>query len=408
VSQAGARSRAKPSLNACRSFFALAASQQTLAAPPVIALTYGQRLSPSAPLMGFTSFKTGHYTLGAWGAALPLMAREPPSISVGMTSQDGADSGWTVQSSLALQNQGLSVNWARRVALLGGARISTGLDFGTASGVEAFFNTERRITETLRVTVGVSTGLPRGGVTLNIKANRLGQKVSVPILMAPEYRSDVVGACIVLPVLGFVALEHLYLRPAKRARITDRLRTLREKNRDVIVERRVAAQEAQGVMFASTRTKVRRAWQQGGLVVLEAWYGRRQHFPQATDGDPQALYESVWEHAAADQSPASALEGDVWDVRVPLQALISKGQLLVPGGRAKVRLALGLCSDQLLTTRSRRCSASTTRAWASASTSLSATASAGGCTRPSWATRRSSRRRCAVRAAGRALPLARD
>ena len=49
-------------------FFNYALVSQTINTPPSLTLTYAQRLSSKSSLTGFTSFKSGAYTIGNWGA----------------------------------------------------------------------------------------------------------------------------------------------------------------------------------------------------------------------------------------------------------------------------------------------------------------------------------------------------
>jgi DnaJ family protein C protein 11 len=101
---------------------------------------------------------------------------------------------------------------------------------GTASGLNAFQSLERKMTENVKVGFGVNFGIPHGGVSFQLRFNRLGQKLTVPIQLSPEYRADLVGAFTVVPFASMLALEHLYLKPAKRRKISTKLADLRKQN----------------------------------------------------------------------------------------------------------------------------------------------------------------------------------
>lgn len=137
--------------------------------PPAFNVTYGQRLSKETGLTGFTSFKSGTYTLGPWGknlAGVAFLRRDRPNVAVGVTSQSGDGKGWTVQTSVGEADQSLSLDWGTKV--LGGVKVRVGLNLGTGSGLSAFTNGERRVTENTRLGLGVTCGLP-GGVTFRIR-----------------------------------------------------------------------------------------------------------------------------------------------------------------------------------------------------------------------------------------------
>ncbi|CEH19611.1 Molecular chaperone (DnaJ superfamily) [Ceraceosorus bombacis] len=342
------------------SFFTFVATQQSLAAPPDLNVTYGQRLSSKSTLTGFTSFKLGHYVLPltSWGAGVPLMQQEPPSITIGLTSQSAPDKGWTAQTTVSSLGPALSLSRGTRLALLGGARIKSGISIGAAQGVDVSLFAERRVTESTKLMLGLSAGIPRPGLTLRIRVSRLGQKLSVPVLISPEFRSDLALGFLIIPAAALLALEHFYLKPSKRSRITNRLRELRGRNKLLIRERLEAAKEARLVLNNSARLKARRAWDSNGLLVLSALYGRKEHFgralgeaeeeevllgaQQVASRDLEEVYREAWQGThvvGAQEIEEEEEEGvDVWDVRIPLQALAHRDQITIHGGRAKSSL----------------------------------------------------------------------
>ncbi|KAI3480287.1 hypothetical protein L1887_57552 [Cichorium endivia] len=66
------------------SFFSWQSTMQTLLMPPTFNITYGQRLSSKSTLTGFTTVRSGTYSLLGWGAEVPgqmLVRREPAAVS---------------------------------------------------------------------------------------------------------------------------------------------------------------------------------------------------------------------------------------------------------------------------------------------------------------------------------------
>lgn len=300
------------------------------AVPPVVSLTFGQRISSRSFLTGFTSLRSGTYQIFGWGdpnytgvAVRP----EPASAAVGLTNQTADGAGWTLQASLSPLGQGLSLDWGTKV--LGGVKLRLGGSVGTATGLAVHATGERRVTETVRLGLGVSTGLP-GPVTLRLKLNRLGQKVTVPIVLSPDFRADLMAALTLVPAVGMTALHYGYLLPRRRRKIADKLRLLREENNETILERQQSARGAREILRDQAAKKVRAELDKDGLVILQAWYGSLSAFPPAPENWDEA--KQVW---ADPSSLTEDADGATWDVRVPLQAMIQKGQLIIPGGRAK-------------------------------------------------------------------------
>lgn len=320
------------------SFITFVATATTPVVPPQLNVTYGQRIAKSSGMMGFTSLKSGTYTIGQWGKEVSIR-QETPSINVGISKQGSEGRGWTCSTSIALENQGVMVDYGFRPSMLGSPKIRLGLTVGTGSGLAAYEMIERKITENVRLGVGVNFGIPLGGVTLRLRFSRLGQKLNIPIIISPEFRPDLVTVCTVVPTLGLLAAEHLYFKPAKRRKIQDRLVSLRTQHADLIQERREAALEAVRVLRQSARKKARNEWRNDGFVVVEAYYGKRDRWPHLRQDQPHELYASVWDEPLEDHLESAGQDDqDWWDVTIPVMMLVQKGQLIIAGGRQKHKL----------------------------------------------------------------------
>ena len=209
--------------------------------------------------------------------------------------------------------------------------------------MSAFSSAERRLTENVRLSLGLNCSLPMGGVTLRVKVNRLGQKIMLPILLSPEFRSDLVVLFTVVPAAAYTALHWRYLEPSKQRRLRNRLGELRSANREMILERRQAALEAVEVLRDQAVKRAHQELDRSGLVILEAWYGQKDSFPRPSITTAQA--ERLWNDVKNQSALPSSGTGDVdlttetyWDVKIPLQALTTRSQLIVPGARSKANL----------------------------------------------------------------------
>lgn len=325
------------------SWITFIASSSNFALPPMLNVSYAQRLSQKSTLTGFTSLKSGSYRIGSWGApGGRKMRQEPPSIAVGVTSQHGEGKGWTCQTSIALENQSISADYAFRPIILGSPKLSIGLTFGTRSGLNAFNAMERKMTENVKIGFGVQIGIPNGGVSFQVKFNRLGQKLTIPIQLSPEYRADLVSAFTILPLASMVAVDHLYLKPLKRTKVANKLADLRKRNSALIEERRMAALEAINVLRDAAYKKAEQERRRDGLVILQAYYGKKDTWPEfAAEGvSSEELYEQCWRIPLDDTTEGeSENEEKMWcNVRIAVMILVNKGQLIIPGGRHKSKI----------------------------------------------------------------------
>jgi len=324
------------------SFLTFVVASQTTAVPPSVTLTYGQRISSTSALTGFSSIKTGSYTIGPWGQNAPaLYKRDRAALTLGISKQTGPDRGWTVQSTLNEFDSSVGGDYA--VKCLGNSvKVRAGVTLGLGSGLNAFTSAERRLTENTRLTLGVNCGIPSGGVTVRVKVQRLGQKINVPILISPYFRSDLVVLFTAVPAVAYTVLHYGYLVPSKRKRISRKVAELRSESRELIEERYRAAIEAKALLRDQARKRAVSERNRGGLVIVEAWYGARDTFPARREGSPEELLDLVWAQQSGEAAAALNTEGvDVtslpphWDVTIPLQNLVTNGQLIIPGGRPK-------------------------------------------------------------------------
>lgn len=329
-------------------------SGQTLAIPPAINATLVQRLSTESTLAGYTSIRSGSYTIGPWGrdaASSGMLRMDPPSVTVGLTSSKMDGNGWSASTTIGVADCNISMDRGIAAKWLGGATLRGGIGLGLASGVNVFINGDRSVTDNIKLGFGVTGGVP-GGVTIRLKFNRLGQRIQVPILLSPAPRSDLLVLSTAIPLVGLYALEQLYLAPTKKQKVGRRLEELRRENWELIKERRQGAREGVRVLTSQARKKAAAERLKGGLIILEAFYGRADVLP-ATQffGEPEDLDRRAWKRSTADESretveeqeeSSATFETDAFaasnlfcDVRIPLQALVNKSKLVIPGGRSK-------------------------------------------------------------------------
>ncbi|PWN31705.1 uncharacterized protein FA14DRAFT_151104 [Meira miltonrushii] len=335
------------------SFLSFVATGSTFKIPPALQLSFAQRLSEKTNMTGFTVFNTGTYTLGFWGKDVRLRSPQTPSITFGVSDRLGDGKGWTCQAGLGMEDQSLSLDYAYRPAILGSPKLRLGLTLGTRSGMTAFHSMERKITDHVRIGMGLHFGIPMGGVSLQLRFNRLGQKLVVPIQLSPEYRPELVAGCALIPGAGLLAAEHLYFRPRRRRNVQNRLVNLRTQHKDMIVQRKQAAAEAIHVLRGGARKRAHAEFSSGGLVIVQAYYGKRNSWPIFEENiSPEELFRSVWGTAAtnghADPNEQAFAENtsstpedvnvDWWDVTIPVMMLVHKGQLIIPGDRQKHKL----------------------------------------------------------------------
>lgn len=323
-------------------FITYAIVAQTLAAPPVTTVTWGQQLSTQSNLTGLLSFKSGTFSIGSWGADVPPEKQRPDfaAVVVGVTKMQEDATGWAVQCTLADVDQVLSLEWSTRLV---GMLIKTGVNLSPGTGISAFTSGEQRVTENVRVTAGVECGLATG-VIVKLKVVRLGQKLVLPVILSPTFRTDVVAAATLIPAAVFGLSHYLYFAPKRRAARTARIEQLRRENAEVLEHRRVMAEQTRELLRGQALKRADIEYSRPGVVIVQALYGRADAFPARLHVDEQVLHDKarlmqLLERPTEEPLTPPSANQPVWcDVRVPLQMLVSQGQLVIPAGRSKSKL----------------------------------------------------------------------
>lgn len=324
-------------------FFNYALVSQTLAAPPSVTLTWGQRLSSTSSLTGFTSLKTGSYSIGGWGADADgqPVHQDTGAMVVGATKQHPDGTAWTLQMTLSDVNQSIGYEWTMKV--LGGFKVKSGVTLGTAMGISAFSSGERRVTENIRVLLGVECGLS-SGVQVKVRVTRLGQKLVFPIVLSPTFRSDLAAAATLVPATTMLLSHYFYFVPRQKKERTKRLMQVRKEHAAVIEQRHTSAEQTRELLRPQAWKRVESELDRQGLVILQAFYGRSDAFPKKLTISKDTLQnrQRILDVVADTQS---ATEGSSdqplwWDVRVPLQMLVTQSQLVIPSGTTKVCILL--------------------------------------------------------------------
>lgn len=155
----------------------------------------------------------------------------------------------------------------------------------------------------LRLSIGGVTGT--GGITLALTWTRLGQRLALPVVIAPVRDVRVIAFATAVPTLLYLALEAAYLRPRQRRRHDADRAAYADRARHRVLRARHAALQAQELMRVVAERRADEERQRGGLVVDAAYYGARGRWA---------------------------------DVTVPLMAAVEAGQLVVPRAVRKDRM----------------------------------------------------------------------
>lgn len=119
----------------------------------------------------FTAYKSGFWTLGPWGVGMAsqLGRTDRSGLAVGLTNNSANGSAWTLETQVGVSDNHISYDWSTKV--LGGVKVKVGGSIGTETGISAFVDSERKVTNSVKAGVTVTCALA-GGVTMKIKCGR--------------------------------------------------------------------------------------------------------------------------------------------------------------------------------------------------------------------------------------------
>ncbi|ORZ30196.1 hypothetical protein BCR44DRAFT_55847 [Catenaria anguillulae PL171] len=322
--------------------------------PPTATIQLTRRVIPNYPIYGFARFYSGHYSIGNWGkgslatqitrAAQGQAARKlaiskdsVTSLQAGFQWNHSATtiSNVTIQSSLfelvgvlrhvrklPLPNTPLAARPTLELNLQGDAR----------TGAMGFsWKLAHKLGEHLRV--GLGTAATSGvGIVTTLELGYLGQRLILPISLYPELNLVAFAAASAVPLLSAAAAWVAVLEPRRKRILAAKLAAAKERARDLFAARRaesLAAAQAQYPTVVTKYARERDASNGGGLIILQALYGKVRAAAAASGQLPPP--------AGILHLKPSEAEG-VLDVSIPVFALVTNSALKIEAGVSKAGL----------------------------------------------------------------------
>ncbi|KAF9423309.1 hypothetical protein BGZ94_008349 [Podila epigama] len=265
--------------------------------PAPLVMTFGRRITKGAT--GYMTYRTGEWAIGSWGPVFERR-REFSSMALGVSSQDG-DSSYQAEIQAGLMQSHISLDrtwrWDRST------RVRVGGSMSTVAGINASIGGDRQVTDHTKVGLAVEVGLS-GGIVFNIKVKRLGQSITVPIVLSADFNPKIAFWAIAAPICAITAVDVGYVKPKRRRERAEKIHELRQVHAEFIANQKKEAEEAMELLRESTARKTKQEREKDGLVIVEALYGNLN-------------------------------AGLVADVTIAVQALVNNSQLSMPAGHSK-------------------------------------------------------------------------
>ncbi|PKC72117.1 DnaJ-domain-containing protein [Rhizophagus irregularis] len=289
------------------SFVIVSGHIDSIYSPPNLVFTGGRVLGKN--VTGYLTYKTGAWSLGPWGKHGLYSRREKSAVAISINGSFER-SGYNFEIQTGLAQIYISFNYNHK--LFNDYLVKTSATLSTSSGLTAVLLGERKVTEYTKASFAIECGIPHG-VTFKCRLSRLGQRITIPILISPEFNYKIILWGTILPIITITAVEQIILMPRRQKKKAEKLAALRELHAEYIENRKKEAIEAIRLLLPSVERKIETEKVKDGLVILEAWYGNISSLRDVPLNEKK----------------------DVADVRVPVQALVHDSQLTIPGGYSK-------------------------------------------------------------------------
>ncbi|XP_075046189.1 dnaJ homolog subfamily C member 11 isoform X1 [Mixophyes fleayi] len=172
-------------------------------------------------------------------------------------------------------------------------------------GAVVEYGAERKISRHSVLGATVSVGVPQG-VSLKVKLNRASQTYFFPIHLTDQLLPSAVFYATVGPLVIYVAMHRLIIKPYLKAQKEKDLEKQRESSASEILHKKQEAEAAVRLMQESVRRIIEAEESRMGLIILNAWYGK---FVTANSRRNEKV--------------------KVIDVTVPLQCLVKDSKLIL-------------------------------------------------------------------------------
>ncbi|CAG8737470.1 10509_t:CDS:2, partial [Ambispora leptoticha] len=208
------------------SFVTITSQSYSISLPPMLSITGGRRIGLNTT--GYLTYKTGSWSLGPWGKddTSLFRRREKSAVAIGINS--GRDkSGYSIELQTGIIQSHISASFNRKVAE--GYNIRGSASISTVSGLTASIGGDHNVSTNSRVAMSMEFGIP-SGVTLKIRFARLGQRITVPILLSQDFDFNLILWGSLIPTATVYVIDQLILKPRRKKKKAEKLAALREQH----------------------------------------------------------------------------------------------------------------------------------------------------------------------------------
>ncbi|KAG4106567.1 DnaJ-domain-containing protein [Neocallimastix lanati (nom. inval.)] len=298
-------------------FISTAATALTPAAPPMLTFVAGRQLAPYCT--GTIAYNTGFYTLGKWGRQIRPMEGSSVTLAVirnkSKTNIQGSVTAGLMESHIRLSYiKSLTKHLKLRMYTI--LSSLTGSNFG--------ISVDRKITKFTRLGFGIGCS-SNIGFTVQIKYYRLGQAITIPIILSHDLTIHILFWGSLIPISAAYFIDQYILIPYQKNDMQRKINIVKTANSEILAQRKQEAEDSIKLMAEIVQRKIDIEKKNNGLIIIEALYGNTKLIKKMK----KLLYKQ--------NKPNKPLPKEIINVTIPLQNMINKSQLHL-GGYSKSSL----------------------------------------------------------------------
>jgi len=290
------------------SFITSTVTASTIAAPPTFNIVAGRQIATH--YTGMISYNSGFYTIGKWGRK-PGPHGDSSSVTLTLIRNKSSTN---IQGSITVGLMESHVRFSYMKNLSKYFKLKIHAILSTMSGGNFGVSVDKKVTKFSRLGLGLNCSSAIG-FTVQIRYIRLGQTITIPIIISHDLTVHVLFWGSLIPISAAYFIDKYILIPYHKNDLQRKINIIKTANSEILAQRKQEAEDSIKLMAESIQKKIDIEKKNNGLIIIEALYGNSKLLKKMK----KLLYRQ--------NKPDKPLPEEIIDVTIPLQNMVNKSQL---------------------------------------------------------------------------------
>ncbi|KAG4107928.1 DnaJ-domain-containing protein [Neocallimastix lanati (nom. inval.)] len=288
-------------------FITTTATAATIAAPPTFTFVAGRQIANH--YTGMITYNTGFYSIGKWGKQ--IRPGEASSVTLTLIRNK---LNTNIQGSITVGLMESHIRLSYIKSLTKHLRLKAHAVLSSMTGGNIGVSVDKKVTKFSRLGLGLGCSNAIG-FSIQIKYYRLGQTITIPIIISHDLSINVLFWGTLIPISAAYFIDQFILIPYHRNDLEKKINIIKTANSEVLAQRKKEAEDSLKLMAETIQRKIDIEKKNNGLIIIEALYGNSKLIKKMK----KLLYRQY--------KPDKSLPEEIIDVTIPLQNMVNKSQL---------------------------------------------------------------------------------